>query len=266
MRAQDHPAGGGGIVYSVAGTDRVSVIKDQTYLKAGRNAFWFDVYRPEGKAPPNGWPVVVLIHGGPVPLTAHPKDWPAYRAYGRVLSASGVAAVTFNYQFATEGDLPTAASDVVALLEFLRAHADRYGIDPDRVCLWAFSGGGPQLAAAVRDRPRSVRCLVSFYAPLDTGPGEEAYSPRAKLAALPPSQHIAPMLVARMGNDDPLINQRVDAFLAEAKRRGEPVEVVQYPQGVHAFDIEQDTEESRDVIAKAVAFVKKHLTAGAEQK
>jgi acetyl esterase/lipase len=261
MRAQDSTSASGGIVYTVAGTERVNVLKNQTYRNIGRNSFWFDVYRPEGKVPAKGWPVVVLIHGGPVPLTSHPKDWAAYRAYGRVLGASGVAAVTFNYRFATPGDLPEAASDVAAILEHLRAHASEYGIDPDRVCLWAFSGGGTQLATAIRDRPKSIRCLVSFYAALDTGPGQERYSPRAQLATAPGAEHIAPMFVARMGHDEPLISQSVDAFLAEAKRRGEPVEVVDYPQGIHAFDIDQDTNESRDVIARAIAFVKRHLQA-----
>src|SRR6185436_14730136 len=32
-----------------------------------------------------------------------------------------------------------------------------------------------------------------------------------------------------------------------------------YPNGVHAFDVEQDTEESRTMITQAITFLKKHL-------
>jgi hypothetical protein len=72
------------------------------------------------------------------------------------------------------------------------------------------------------------------------------------------------MFIARMGKDAPDINRSVDAFAAETSRRKLPVEVVNYPDGVHAFDTEADTDESRAVIAKAIAFVKHHLVPSPE--
>jgi hypothetical protein len=69
------------------------------------------------------------------------------------------------------------------------------------------------------------------------------------------------MMIARAGRDLPPINQSVDAFVKEAGRRGWKVEVRDYPEGAHAFDIDQDTDESRAVIAEGVAFVKRHLAA-----
>ena len=253
-----------GIVYTVAGTERVNVRQNLPYRQLdARNQLWLDVYTPPGDALPGGWPVVLLIHGGPVALTSHPKDWAPFRAYGRVLAASGVAAVTFNYRFASASDYVDAESDVAAVTEYLQAHATDLGVDPKRLCLWAFSGGGPQLAAAMRDRPPQVRCLVSFYAPLDTPAGLERFSPLAQLRA--GSGNLPPMLVARMGRDRPQINTTVDAFVAEAKGRGAPVEVVEYANGIHAFDIDQDTDESRRVVGRAVGFVRQHLGAHSQQ-
>jgi RNA polymerase sigma factor (sigma-70 family) len=207
----------GGIVYTVARTDRVNVRSNLSYRQIdAQNQLWLDVYTPPGDAPAGGWPVVLLIHGGPVPLTSHPKDWAPFRAYGRVLAASGVAAVTFNYRFTSPLDFPSAQSDVAAMTAYVTSHAQELGLDPNRLCLWAFSGGGPQLAAALRDRPTSVRCLVSFYAPLDTPAGLEKFSPLAQLRA--GQGAVPPMLVARMGRDNPQINTTVDAFIAEAAR------------------------------------------------
>lgn len=262
LAAQQNSDGGRGpgtIVYKVDGMDRVQVRRDQTYRDVGGASLRCDVYEPAGPAPKTGWPVVVLIHGGPISLGAHPKDWAAYQSYGRLLGASGLAAITFNYRFETPDQLPDAASDVEAVLQYARAHAAEWKLDADRVCLWAFSGGGPQLSGALRQRPKSVRCLVSFYALLASPNGTERHSPLAQLrdgrGTLPP------MLIARMGNDVPYINQSVDAFVEQARRLKAPVEVIHYPAGVHAFDIDQDTDESRDVIRKTIEFIKRHLAA-----
>ena len=74
------------------------------------------------------------------------------------------------------------------------------------------------------------------------------------------------MLIARAGRDEPDISRSVEAFVGEARRRGQQVEVVDYPQGAHAFDIDQDTDESRAVIARGVQFVKRHLLAVPAEK
>jgi pimeloyl-ACP methyl ester carboxylesterase len=73
------------------------------------------------------------------------------------------------------------------------------------------------------------------------------------------SKPIPPLFIARAGKDFAEFNRSVDTFTEEARKRRAPVEVENYPNGVHAFDIVSDTDESRAVIAKAVAFVKSHL-------
>jgi len=90
-----------------------------------------------------------------------------FTSYGRLLAASGFVAVTFNHGFSGPERLLDAAADVDGAIAHVRANADELGIDPDRIALWAFSGGGPFLSAAMRDRPPFVRALVAFYAILD---------------------------------------------------------------------------------------------------
>jgi imidazolonepropionase-like amidohydrolase len=67
------------------------------------------------------------------------------------------------------------------------------------------------------------------------------------------------MFIARMGQDSANINDSIDAFAAEASKRGLNVQVVKYPQGVHGFDISQDTDESKRIIGQAISFVKAQL-------
>jgi dienelactone hydrolase len=66
-----------------------------------------------------------------------------------------------------------------------------------------------------------------------------------------------------MGKDSPEINRAVDEFVAEARRCGLPVELAAYPDGVHGFDVVQDTAESRAIISRAIAFAKRHLIGAA---
>ena len=113
------------------------------------------------------------------------------------------------------------------------------------------------MSIALSKRPQFIRCLVSFYAFLDAPPGMSQYSPLAQLRLR--AGGMPPMFIARMGNDDPNIRQSVEAFIQQAKVQAAPLQVVDYPDGVHAFDINQNTDQSREVIRQAIAFVKKHL-------
>ena len=70
------------------------------------------------------------------------------------------------------------------------------------------------------------------------------------------------MMIAHAGRNIQLINQSVDAFVKEAALHGWKITVVDYPDGGHAFDIEQDTDESRATISAAVTFVKRRLGPG----
>src|SRR5262249_9357633 len=138
VSARDGP---GPIVYRVPGMDRVLVKKDIAYMRAADSDLAFDLFLPPGDAPGAGWTVLSLIHGGPLPPGTRPKAWPAFESYGRVLAASGLGAVTFNYRFPSMSALPQASGDLEAHLGRLRRGARKWGLDPDRVGLWAFSGG-----------------------------------------------------------------------------------------------------------------------------
>jgi acetyl esterase/lipase len=242
--------------------EKVTVRKDLIYQRGttDKNSLRFDVFLPEGKPAATSWPCVVLIHGGPVSPETKPKDWPAFDSFGRALAASGVAAVTFNYRFPGSEHLASATADVRALIDHVRRQAKELQIDAQRLCLWAFSGGGPHLSIVIRENPNYVRCMVAFYARLDARPGQDEYSPLAQMQAGP--KKMAPLFIARAGKDSVKINGSIDSLAQEAKQRGFPVEVANYAEGVHAFDIDQDTDESRRIIIDAIAFVKAHLREG----
>jgi acetyl esterase/lipase len=162
-----------------------------------------------------------------------------------------------------------AASDVDAAVAYVRANADALGVDRDRLCLAAYSGGGPLLSAALRDRPPYVRCLVSFYAFLDVRQSEvhrthetpetlERFSPITYLDG--DIGRIAPIFVARAGLDQiPTMNDSIDRFIREAVKQNAAVTFVNHPRGVHGFDNQTDDARSREIIRAALDFMKTHL-------
>jgi dienelactone hydrolase len=67
------------------------------------------------------------------------------------------------------------------------------------------------------------------------------------------------MLVVRAGRDHPLLNQSIDVFVAEALSQNAPIEVINYPEGRHGFDVLDATARTRQIIQRTFAFLHQHL-------
>jgi acetyl esterase/lipase len=97
---------------------------------------------PSGTSAPV--PVVVWIHGGgwfsgsrlPIPSGVS------------ALCSQGYAVASVDYRLVPDAIWPAQLHDVKAAVRWLRAHADSYGLDPDRFAAWGDSAGG-HLAATL---------------------------------------------------------------------------------------------------------------------
>ena len=257
------------VVYRVPGMDKVVVKSNLKYTTTNDPNLLMDVYLPPGLAAGEHRPAVVFIHGG-AGAQFKPKDWGIYKSLGRLIAASGMIAVTFTHRLGYPKPLlAEAASDVNAAINYIRAKADSLNIDKDRLCLAAYSAGGPMLSLGMRDNPAYVRCLVAFYAFLDIQQSEthranetpemvKGFSPITYLANDPGK--LAPMFIARAGRDEvPTMNDSIDRFVREALTRNASIIVANHPQGVHGFDNQTDDERSREIIRGAIDFMKIHL-------
>lgn len=257
------------VVYSVPGMEKVTVKSDLKYTNADNPNLLMDVYTPPGLPKGGRRPAVLFIHGS-AGAEARAKDWGIYTSWGRLVAASGLVGVTFTHRLGYPRPfLNEAASDVEAAVSYVRANADSLGVDKDRICLAAYSGGGPLLSAAARERPPYVRCLVSFYAFLDVRQSEmhrphetpetlERFSPVAQLSR--GADGLAPVFVARAGLDEvPTLNDSIDRFVREAVGQNAALTVYNHPRGVHGFDNQTDDARSREVIRAALDFMKTHL-------
>jgi hypothetical protein len=246
------------IVLSVPGMDNVEVRRDITYKRADNTDLKMDITIPPGLAAGVRVPAVFFIHGGFLPrkITFLPKEWGVYQSYGRLAAASGLVGVTFNHRYWgwTRDDMEQSFGDV---------------LDADHAALWAFSGGGPHLSIPIREKLEFIRCLVSFYAILDLTPEARQMSldpEKERSADFSPITHLRkdgvkfpPMFIGRAGLDSPVINETADRFIARALSLNEMIEVMNHPGGRHGFDILDDNARSREMILRAIEFIKSHI-------
>jgi dienelactone hydrolase len=133
------------------------------------------------------------------------------------------------------------------------ARADRR-VDPDRVAIWFFSGGGLLLADWLRTPPGWLRCVATTYPVLAPLPGWEV-DPRFRPAQTVASAGGLPIVLTRAGRERPEIAATVEAFTTAADRCGAKLEVIDVPNGRHGFDMLDDTEESREAVRRALNAV-----------
>lgn len=162
-----------------------------------------------------------------------------------------------------------AAEDVADLVAYVRNSADSLGMDRERLALWAFSGGGPFLAAPLRERPTWLRAVVAYYAILDLQqppPGADEMSPelRRTFSAIDglgqDSRNSPPILVARAGLDSAWLNGTIDRFVQKGLDHGATLDLLNHPEGRHGFDILDNDARSQQIIRRTRGFLRDCLT------
>lgn len=254
------------VVFSVPGMDAVSVRRNAVYKIVDGEPLHMDVYSPSGPSRPR--PTVILVHGGPIPRIGA-KDMGVFVSYGELLAASGFVAVAFDHRFLTPGRLTDAAGDVEDVVAHVRENAKSLGVDRERLALWGFSGGGPLLAAPLRERPAWLRAVVAYYAILDlqqSPPAEDlgiSTELRQTFSAIrslgEDARGAPPILVARAGLDNPWLNGTIDRFVHAALGNRATLDLLNHPEGRHAFDILDDNPRSKQIIRNTLEFLRDRL-------
>ena len=149
--------------------------KDIEYGKIGDRALQLDLYRPRKTDHPV--PGIIFIHGGAW-KSGKREDMKFYTVD---FAKRGYACATVSYRLSKEALFPAAVQDVKCAVRWMRANAQKYNIDPDRIAVSGNSAGGhlsmmigyssdvPELEgnggnAGVSSR---VKAVVDFYGPVD---------------------------------------------------------------------------------------------------
>ena len=220
-----------------------------------------DIYYPEQR--PGLLPAVVLVTGFPDPsyesmLGIKQKEVMWYVSWARLIAASGCIAVTYSNQ--------DPAQDIITLLSHLHDKGPALGIDRTSIGIMSMSGNVSNgLRVLLSDFP--IECAVFWYGfTMDIGDSKLVTdTSRAYGFATPANTDDAfpdtvPMLLVRAGKDkNPGLNEAMDRFVAEGLKRNAPLSLLNYPDGIHCFDILDKSEASMTAVRTALAFLRSHL-------
>ena len=224
------------VVYQVPEMNKVVIKQGIEFKKVNDTSLNLDIYYPPGFNKRSNLPVVIFNNGVGV---LNIPEWRVYKDWAKLMAAHGMVAV--NYQSRPGHSLP----DSEALIDYLVEHARELNIDPDRIGIWTCSANARVgMRLAHKSRPKNIRALVVYYGGPDS---------------LGQLRQDLPTLIVRAGLDAQIINMSIENFVAESFRQDTRLEVINFLEGIHAFDIFTNTGESKDIIRRTIQFVKNHL-------
>lgn len=159
--------------------ENVTVTANVPYAGSDDPRQQVDVYLPKQPSVEGPLPVIAYVHGG------------AWRMGSRVMGKAQVAphvasgrfaAVSIGYRLSWQQTWPAQIHDTKAGIRWIRAHAEEYGFDPDRICVMGSSAGGHLVAelgttngvASLEgtvgphtDQSSDVQCAIDLFGPTD---------------------------------------------------------------------------------------------------
>jgi acetyl esterase/lipase len=165
-----------------------------------------DVYYP-AKAE-SAWAAVLYVHGGG--WTTGDKTRGSGIEEIPALVEAGFLTVAVNYRMAPEYTFPAMIEDVRCAVRYLRAHANKYNLDPQRIGAFGTSAGGHMVAlmgtagdetawdvGEYLEQSSRVQAVVDYFGPTDlTEPSFNAGMDLAKLKTFGARDRSDPVLAA----------------------------------------------------------------------
>jgi acetyl esterase/lipase len=220
-----------------------------------------DVYQPVSLNGPS--PVVVYVHGGG--WTSGSKDDQIGEIFANALGQRGYLTVAINYRLAPQYQFPAQIHDAKCAVRYLRAHANTYHLDPQRIAMLGASAGG-HLAALVgtsdetagfdvgeyTDQSSRVQAVVDLFGPSDLvslmeetyrGYGERVFGVNTmdpeKIAPYSPVTYITtddpPFLIMHGEKDDLVPIEQSEILYDRLNAAGIPAQFVRVKNAGHAF-------------------------------
>lgn len=254
------------IVYSLPYAGVIQ--KDLAYASGERR---FDLYLPENEAEnrpdeiDTPAPVVIFVTGYPDPgfesmLGMKQKEIPSYRSWARLLAASGFAAITYSNESPTD-DLPV-------LIEYLESNGAELNIDMGKIAVWSCSGNVPNALDFVQKQSKVCCAVFNYGLMLDLNESTEVKDAAQQFRFANPidGEYEFPLrcafMLVKAGKDNfPGVNVSMDAFAEAAESHRCEIEYHEHPEGVHGYDVLDDSEVSVNLIKQQLNFLTAHLLA-----
>lgn len=272
-----------GISCAAVGQDLgIEITPDVVYGHKDGLAMTFDVFTPKKDA--NGAAVLFMVSGGWYSNWAPPEQT---RALFIPLTSKGYTVFAVRHGSSPRYGIPDAVADVRRSVRFIRANAEKFKVDPQRLGVYGMSAGGhlsltlgttadegnkddKDPILKVSDR---VQAVVAYVAPTDLTimvreakdrlPAYDRFPAlnleMAGAKAVSPLLHVteddAPTLLLAGAKDDlvPIDHSRNIAKAFDEKKVVN--KLVEYPNAGHGFG----AEDAKLAVAEMVAWFDKHL-------
>lgn len=245
--------------------DDVIFERDIPYRK-GHDRWVLNVIRPrEDSTKPRA--VVVLVHGGGWSMGDHYR----FSRMGFTFAQKGYVVVTPTYRMIREAPFPACLHDVKNAIRWVRAHAEKYNIDPNRIGAYGNSAGGTlALTAAITNKEDDLEgdgSFLKFSSALQAvvcsgAVGDMSHSNHSKLAATvyrnlagakkrgtPESQikavmrraspssyvrkHVPPIMLVHGAKDTIVFIDSTDVFAKQMKEAGADITYLRFKDAGH---------------------------------
>jgi acetyl esterase/lipase len=157
-------------------SSKIKVEKDVSYWKVGKDKdLQMDIAVPQGNGP---FPAVVCVHGGAWRQGLGKRQ--DLTGWIERLAEEGYVAATVSYRLLPDAKFPEPIEDCKTAVRFLRANADKYHIDKNKIGALGFSAGGHLVSllgvagkdagfegTEYADQSSKVQAVVSFFGPTD---------------------------------------------------------------------------------------------------
>jgi acetyl esterase/lipase len=257
------------VVYTKPGVDAVTVRRDAEYRVTDAGPLTMDLYYPPDSKSGARTPAVIFVTGfsdagAQRVFGCKLKELGSYISWAQLAAASGLVGITYTNR--------EPAEDARAVLRHVRQNAASLDIDESRIGVWACSGNVPNaLSVLMQDAQSYLKCAVLCYGYMLDLDGSTAVAEAARQwGFVNPSvgksvddlPRDMPLFIARAGQDQMSgLNETLDRFLVKALTCNLPVTFVNHSVAPHAFDMIHDSEISREIIGRILAFLQFHLLA-----
>ncbi|MDT4897891.1 MAG: hypothetical protein QOH25_2968 [Acidobacteriota bacterium] len=257
------------VVYRIPGMEAVKVLRDVQYSATDAGALTMDIYYPPDRESGARMPAVVVVAGYPDAgfqkmIGCQFKEMGSNISWGQLMAASGLVAITYTNR--------EPATDIHALLEYVRQNSAQLGIDENRIGVWAASGNVPlALSVLMQEAGDYLKCAVLCYGIMLDLDGFTHVAEAAKTwgfvnpcagKSVDDLPKDIPLFIARAGQDEiPHLNETLDRFMTKALTCNLPITFTNHPAAPHAFDLLHDSETSREIVRQILEFMRFHLLA-----
>jgi acetyl esterase/lipase len=252
------------VIYELPGMKEVTK-RNVVYDSDNDVPLTIDIYYPPNLPGNSQLPAVIFVFGYPNSVILERfgiklKDAGQYVSWGQLAATSGIIAITY--------ETTQPEKDIHSVLAYVRKNANTLQIDSDRLGIWACSANLPTALLLMIDASTTIKCSVLYYGNMFDGNGShemEALANRIGAAYPCKAQSVdnlsqeMHLFVVRTGEDNPQRNQSIESFICEATKRNLPLTFMNYSDGQHAFDVENDTVRSQEIIKSTLAFLHEHL-------